>query len=489
MLFEHIRKESNMLEEIEKISPPNWLMSDEFVFNLKEILDKSLFYPCSGDDGEPVRVFLGNVYSFVYSDYGKTRKDLIDLLETSPFRGYRIIHQESILEEELYLNTCGAWYKSLNINNHPFQNYASLKYQIDDIKPFFCEWIIFQNEVGKRFSLLFVSAESLATYMVLYSQNSFAPQIVTILHPGAMNWTDFLQEDGYLSKAISENSNKNTPYIFHNSMPWKSHPNIILEEKEYSSNMYGTLWGSKNRELNVVNPPNWLMEDHFKFDLEMITADSLFFPYSELIKTPLELFKRRIFSFIYVDYLFQKDVFEQEFILKSLYGYSPIFKQSIDYEQLRHGEYEETMDIKHVLDDTNPLFSPEIESENVKAFMKRYFCEWIVYENKDKERFSLLYIAADALLVYLRLHYLTRIPPKVLLIHKHTLPDLYWTNIADENSMFYKIVVKMPENAAFESRIELTPTFIAVINQIIPWSDYNEYVFKLGDYAIWRRKD
>jgi hypothetical protein len=232
-----------MLEEITKISPPNWLMSNEFTFDSKEVLDGSLFYPCSGFDANPIRIFHGNVYSFVYADYGLTETQFIEYLSSRPFSGYEIIHKQSIPM------SWGALLFEERLMEMSFENkYLPYKIEmmknrvaIENIKPFFCEWIIFKNDEGKRFSLLYICLEALTVYIALYKLNKFAPRIITIINPGTgfgLNWTDFESEDGFFGKEVLESLNATTEYIVHSKEPWVTFPNRI-----YQITNYDFLWG------------------------------------------------------------------------------------------------------------------------------------------------------------------------------------------------------------------------------------------------------
>ena len=45
-----------MYDNIETIPAPRWLYADKLVFNLKNVLTDSLYYPASGFDGTPVNI-------------------------------------------------------------------------------------------------------------------------------------------------------------------------------------------------------------------------------------------------------------------------------------------------------------------------------------------------------------------------------------------------------------------------------------------------
>jgi hypothetical protein len=72
-----LESEKEMIESIGKIEPPDWLMSEEFVFDPLEVIKDSLFYPRSELDTFPITLFYENVYSYIYADFGLFSKDLM----------------------------------------------------------------------------------------------------------------------------------------------------------------------------------------------------------------------------------------------------------------------------------------------------------------------------------------------------------------------------------------------------------------------------
>jgi hypothetical protein len=84
-----------MIDVLPKLDMPKRLTNDTFTFSLENTIENSLYYPSCGIDGEPVKYLMGNVYSFIYVDYGISKKPLNDVIKYDGFRGYRIIHRES----------------------------------------------------------------------------------------------------------------------------------------------------------------------------------------------------------------------------------------------------------------------------------------------------------------------------------------------------------------------------------------------------------
>ena len=90
-----------MIDKISAMHLPDWLSGDSFTFSLPSILKDSLYYPCCCFDGDPVKYFMGNVYSFVYVDYGVSREQFLNEIKENGFRGYHLIHEKEIKVEQL----------------------------------------------------------------------------------------------------------------------------------------------------------------------------------------------------------------------------------------------------------------------------------------------------------------------------------------------------------------------------------------------------
>ena len=162
----------------------SWLYADSLTFDPKFVLEKSLYYPASGTDGDMVKFFSDKVASFVHVDYRIEKQQLLDDLNKNPFKGFRIVHSESIDPEKLVPN---SW------NFRPGS--PQLSY-VEKIIPF-CEWIVFENEEKKRFSLLHICAEGIQTFDDLYNRLNFWPYAIVIKGSDGFsgNWTTFLRPD------------------------------------------------------------------------------------------------------------------------------------------------------------------------------------------------------------------------------------------------------------------------------------------------------
>lgn len=201
-----------MINQLPLMTQPDWLshitdkdLSDSFP--LKKVLQSSLYYPASGFDGTPVAHLAGNIFSFVYVDYGRSRDELIVELRSNGFLGYRVIGQRSVAERELVPN---GW---MPIHLRPDDGDPE-KYQ-EWIKEPFCEWMIFERDEQRgeehgpsRFSLVHLCADGVAAFQSLYVRNRLRPRVIAIIQPGHAfggNWTNFTDETAPLARAVRSN--------------------------------------------------------------------------------------------------------------------------------------------------------------------------------------------------------------------------------------------------------------------------------------------
>jgi len=237
-----------MINEIEKIGMPEWLASDNFTFNVDKVLENSLYYPSAHFDGDPVKYFMGNVFSFIYVDYGVSREKFLQEINNQGFRGYHIIHKHSISQNDLVPN---GWTVQLqpdrseiNSNNHFYRNW---------IKKPFCEWVIFERDEDrddsynpKKFSLIYLCADGAAAYQAMYLSNHIKPKIIAIIQPGhgfGGNYTDFTDRSKIFAKSVFYNKN----YL----------PDYLINGGWGKSDFYkNPIWNEYNELVKTVNTGN-----------------------------------------------------------------------------------------------------------------------------------------------------------------------------------------------------------------------------------------
>lgn len=183
---------------------------------LIELLDNSFYYPSCGFDGGIIKHYSKHIQSFIYCDYATGEERLMGLLDN--FHGYQITGHRSVKEEELIPQ---GW------QMQPPPHFDIEKYyQYRDVfeNPF-AHWAVYERlerydyKFGpKKFSLLYIGGEGVATYQALYWANKKTAKAVAIIQPGTgfgFNWTDFRDKNGALAWVILNNRNGIPDTIFY----------------------------------------------------------------------------------------------------------------------------------------------------------------------------------------------------------------------------------------------------------------------------------
>jgi len=192
-----------MIHEIPGIDMPDWLPAGNYGFDIKKIIKDSLYYPSCGTDGVPVKYFMGNVYSFVYVDYGFSENELDERIHVpDAFKGYEIIHKDKISQKQLDGGNKINYPPKISRRNPPS----------DWIEEPFCNWFVFKRKPGfnddhnpEYFSLLYLCSEAVAAYCVLYNQYNVSPKILCMIQDGhgfGGNWTSYTERRLDLAQAV-----------------------------------------------------------------------------------------------------------------------------------------------------------------------------------------------------------------------------------------------------------------------------------------------
>lgn len=177
-------------------------------FPLTDILQDSLYYPGAGHDGKPVKWLAGNVYSFVYSDYGVSKTSLLsDLIGPGEgFRGYGVLAFRDVTMQELIPQ---GWTPMM-----PDYRDGNPKLFQDSIQQPYAIWAVlerlpeFTDEHGpQRFSLLYICCDGAAGYQALYNSNQIKPKILFLIDHGfGGNWTNFEHPEKILARSVRANA-------------------------------------------------------------------------------------------------------------------------------------------------------------------------------------------------------------------------------------------------------------------------------------------
>lgn len=187
-------------------------LSKEQIINeplpLDLLLQNSVYYPACDLDGGVIkycntRARNWRIQSFVYCDYMMEEDIEVESIHKH-IRGYSVFAHRKVTEREL--NPTGK-----SLGRAPFR---ITKSEMEEMihwsskhEPF-CHWFVLERKEGwgeshgpRRFSLLYLCSEGVATYMQLYNTNFSAPTAVAIIQPGhafGCNWTNFTLENAPL---------------------------------------------------------------------------------------------------------------------------------------------------------------------------------------------------------------------------------------------------------------------------------------------------
>jgi len=219
-----------MIFEIPLAITPEWLEGvdssniERISFPVRDILVDSFYYPCSGFDGNPVRFFAGNFYSFIYVDYGRTEEQFITEIQIRGFNGYEVVAQRKLSEKDLAPN---GWQPPplLRGDGKPQSRAGFMQ------KPF-AYWLIFERKPEmpeshgpRRFSLVYLCADGSASFHALYVTQAIKPRAVAIVQPGHSfggNYTNYHDTELIFGRTVLNNPAGTPEFILNGS--WDCSP-------------------------------------------------------------------------------------------------------------------------------------------------------------------------------------------------------------------------------------------------------------------------
>lgn len=213
-----------------------------------------------------------------------------------------------------------------------------------------------------------------------------------------------------------------------------------------------------------IEEPKWLRSDNFTFSLNNILKDSFYYPACGFDGSMVKNFRERAYSFIYVDANVTIENLEKELIEYPFLGYRIIHRESINPQ----------------------MIIPNIDIYKIKAkdlvdHSANHLCEWFVFENEEKERFSMLYIVAEAIATYHELYIKNRIAPIAIGFNHvdgfsgNLVPFL---NKKDGRILFEDVVMSQ------SSKPKYLITFIEH-----SWKEYQTIIGKYEHFFVYERND
>jgi hypothetical protein len=190
---------------------------------LDAMLTGCLFYPSSGVDLRPIRIY--GIQSAVYADYGWTQQDVEKTIFDDGFRGFDLLGHVWLNIDDLIPEPHKPDFFEQEQDKHLERRLADpgrLENQLERFgKAPFVSWYVFEKSrpdqrSGKkrRVSLLYCCAEGIAAFQQLFVKRNLAPEYIAIIRPGTGfggNWTDFRDEQGLLAKSVQKVANESAP--------------------------------------------------------------------------------------------------------------------------------------------------------------------------------------------------------------------------------------------------------------------------------------
>lgn len=169
---------------------PGWLekFNADSDFSSELFFDSRIvFYPGSGFDGQPIRLFgsAHAAHTFIYADYGESKEALQNeiYLPGRGFKGYQIIFQRDLTQKQINPKSWAPHITRWEMH--------SIRYGFSRIQPF--AWlVILERNVDrddshgpKRLAILFLGADGVASYDALFCQaTEEIPHGMASPHPG-----------------------------------------------------------------------------------------------------------------------------------------------------------------------------------------------------------------------------------------------------------------------------------------------------------------
>ncbi len=204
----------------EKEDLPDWLQNPENRedFNYANFFSsRVVFYPGSGFDGHPIRLFASthSAHCFVYADYMVTEDKIKEELSNCSFRGYRLLQRHQLEEHDLSRRGWvqhippdwigryrGDMHHFVRTRPYGFLDIYERNPELDDTHGAF------------RFAIIFLGSDGIAAYDALFCQAySMRPPFAMMLqdHGFGGNYDKF--GDGGLLERIAVNCNVYPEYM------------------------------------------------------------------------------------------------------------------------------------------------------------------------------------------------------------------------------------------------------------------------------------
>ena len=207
---------------------------------LKKLLSKSLYYPCSGLDGTPVKFLGGTIYSFVLADHHVSKDEFLHEFDERrkkfKFKGYQMAFQREVQMNELFPNGYNPIPPDLLVGGNAEQLPPPMAAYEDT---WFAQWLILKRDNDrnsthgpKKFSLLFIRDDATTLFYNLFYVKKCAPKCVAIIQPGS-SWTNIRDENQIFAKIVLHNTGGSPDYLLRGRYGGHHEPGHLLVESPW----------------------------------------------------------------------------------------------------------------------------------------------------------------------------------------------------------------------------------------------------------------
>lgn len=199
---------------------PTWLENLESldVLPIDDLLKDSIYYPASYCDRSVIEMFGGYGHSFIYVDLCMKKAFLNEQINRQ-FNGYNKLFYREVKQSELCFRPYSPILPVIEEDGDP----KKCRFYTRNGEEPTAFWVVYERrdstDVGygpKRFSLLYIAGEGVATYQALYYSNKTKPSLIAMLtcNTGAAgNWTEFLKRGGFFERVVLTNPAGHPDYI------------------------------------------------------------------------------------------------------------------------------------------------------------------------------------------------------------------------------------------------------------------------------------
>jgi hypothetical protein len=199
---------------------PTWLANLESldVLPIDDLLRDSIYYPASYCDMSVIEMFGGYGHSFIYVDLCMNKAFFNEQINQQ-FKGYKKLFDREVKQSELCFR--------------PYSQILPVKDEDGDLEKYHFKtgngeesaafWVVYERRDSidpgygpKRFSLLYIAGEGVATYQALYYSNKTKPSLIVMISCNTGtggNWTEFLKRGGFFERVVLGNPAGHPDYI------------------------------------------------------------------------------------------------------------------------------------------------------------------------------------------------------------------------------------------------------------------------------------